>query len=70
MDEVELRRFEPSDRDWLVQEGIVAIPKSVTKHRIEANADLYGFELTTHDIERIRALDRHERIGPTPGEFF
>ena len=55
---------------WLLQEGIVAIPKSVTKHRIEANADLYGFELTTHDIERIRALDRHERIGPTPGEFF
>lgn len=55
---------------WLLQEGIVVIPKSVHRERIIANADVYGFELSPDDIAVIRSLDRSERIGPMPGEFF
>ena len=55
---------------WLLQEGVITIPKSVNRDRILANADVYGFALTDDDMAAIRSLDRRERIGPTPGSFF
>ena len=51
---------------WLLQRGIVAIPKSVTPSRIAANADLFGFELSDADMAEIDAMDRDERVGPNP----
>lgn len=51
---------------WMLQRGIVTIPKSVTPARIAANADLYGFSLSASDIAAVDALDRDERIGPHP----
>jgi diketogulonate reductase-like aldo/keto reductase len=51
---------------WMLQRGIVTIPKSVTPARIAANADLYGFSLSDSDIAAVDALDRDERIGPHP----
>lgn len=51
---------------WMIQRGIVTIPKSVTPSRITSNADLYGFELTDGEIAAINAMDRDERIGPHP----
>jgi 2,5-diketo-D-gluconate reductase A len=51
---------------WMLQRGIVTIPKSVTPARIAANADLYGFSLSASDIAAIDAMDRNERIGPHP----
>ncbi|KAK3060293.1 hypothetical protein LTS18_008868, partial [Coniosporium uncinatum] len=38
---------------WSLQMGFVPLPKSVTKGRIEENADVYGFELTKEDMERL-----------------
>lgn len=55
---------------WLLQEGIIAIPKSVNRERIVTNADVYGFELSPDQLAAIRSLDRRERIGPMPGSFF
>jgi len=43
---------------WLIQRGIVAIPKSVHRDRIEQNIDVFDFELTHEDMEQIRTLDR------------
>ena len=54
---------------WMLQRGIVAIPKSVTPSRIVENADLYGFELTNDEMTAIDAMDRGERIGPDPDHF-
>ncbi|NLE52492.1 MAG: aldo/keto reductase [Chloroflexi bacterium] len=54
---------------WLLQLGVIAIPKSVNKDRIEANADLYDFELSEDDMATINALDQGERIGPHPDTF-
>ncbi len=43
---------------WHVQLGLVAIPKSGNPGRIAENIDIFDFELTTDEIDRINALDR------------
>ena len=45
---------------WLLQRGIVAIPKSVHKERIEENFDVFDFELSDEDMATIAGLDRYE----------
>ncbi|GAB3474816.1 aldo/keto reductase [Nocardiopsis coralliicola] len=54
---------------WHLQLGNVVIPKSVTPERIRANFDVFGFTLTSGDVEAITALDAGERTGPDPDEF-
>jgi 2,5-diketo-D-gluconate reductase A len=43
---------------WHVDHGFVAIPKSVTPERIEANVAISGFELDEDELHRIDALAR------------
>lgn len=38
---------------WLTQRGVVAIPKSVHKERIIENFNIFNFELSQEDMERI-----------------
>ncbi|WP_153978698.1 aldo/keto reductase [Paenibacillus xylanilyticus] len=47
---------------WLVQRGIVVIPKSVKKERIVENFNIFDFELDTEDIEQITALDTRKSL--------
>jgi diketogulonate reductase-like aldo/keto reductase len=42
---------------WLIQRGIVAIPKSVRKERMKENFDVFGFDLGAKDMEAINTLD-------------
>ncbi|MFW6060485.1 MAG: aldo/keto reductase, partial [Phycisphaeraceae bacterium] len=51
---------------WCLQRGSVTIPKSVHRARIEQNADVFDFELTTEQMQALDALDRNERVGPDP----
>jgi len=53
---------------WHLDLGVAVIPKSVTPERIRANLDVFGFELTTDDHDRIAALDRGARSGSHPDE--
>lgn len=39
------------------QEGVVTLPKSVRPERIAGNIDIFDFELTETEMEKIRALD-------------
>lgn len=45
---------------WLVQRKIVAIPKSVHKERIVENFNIFDFELSQEDMEKIATLDKKE----------
>lgn len=54
---------------WHLQLGNIVIPKSVTPERIEANVDVFDFELSDDDMSTIEGLDRGERIGPDPERF-
>lgn len=54
---------------WDLQNGVVTIPKSVTKSRIVENANIFDFQLAIEDIEKIDALNKDKRIGPDPDEF-
>ncbi|CUY01298.1 aldo/keto reductase [Staphylococcus epidermidis] len=54
---------------WNVQHDVVVIPKSVTPHRIEENLDVWNFELSDNQMERIDQLNQDKRIGPNPLEF-
>ncbi len=54
---------------WDLQHDIVTIPKSVNKHRIEENADIFDFELTAEEMSQIDGLNRHHRYGPDPLNF-
>ena len=54
---------------WHVQLGNVVFPKSMTPERIEQNIDIWDFELSHDEMERIGALDRGERTGPDPDAF-
>ena len=54
---------------WALQRGDIVFPKSVNRHRMEENFDLFGFELSQDEIDQISALNRDERIGPDPDTF-
>jgi diketogulonate reductase-like aldo/keto reductase len=43
---------------WLTQRGIVAIPKSVRKERIEENFNIFDFRLSDEDLKSIQTLDQ------------
>lgn len=42
---------------FLTQEGVIVIPKSIKKERMEQNFAIFDFELTNDEIEQIRTLD-------------
>lgn len=45
---------------WQLQRGIVCIPKSVRRERMEQNFDVFDFELTDDEMTRIAELDERE----------
>lgn len=42
---------------WNVQRGVVVIPKSTHRERIEENFDIWDFELTEEEMNKIASLD-------------
>lgn len=43
---------------WNIENGIVIIPKTVHEERMKENLDIWDFELTQEDMEKMRSLDQ------------
>ncbi|AIF50255.1 aldo/keto reductase [Pelosinus sp. UFO1] len=48
---------------WHMQRGVVAIPKSVHKERIQENFNIWDFSLSDEDMKVIAAMDNRGRIA-------
>jgi diketogulonate reductase-like aldo/keto reductase len=55
---------------WDLQMGVVTIPKSTTLTRIKENADIFNFEISKEDMEKIEELNNGLRIGMNPDEVY
>lgn len=48
---------------WLVQqEGVVAIPKASSREHLQANIDVFDFELTSAEMDEVAGLASGERL--------
>jgi methylglyoxal/glyoxal reductase len=54
---------------WNLQKDIITIPKSKRKERIQENADIFDFQLSSEDLSKIDSLDRNKRFGAHPDTF-
>ncbi|MEH7011856.1 aldo/keto reductase [Neobacillus niacini] len=54
---------------WDLQNEVVTIPKSTNENRIIENADIFDFELTPEEMQRINDLNKNDRIGSDPDNF-
>ncbi len=53
---------------WCLQNGTLPLPKSVTPERIKQNLDVYHFEISESDMQRIDALPYIGGSGLLPDE--
>lgn len=51
---------------WHIQRGIIIIPKSSNPKRIRENIELFDFELSGAEMERINMLDKGKRYSHSP----
>lgn len=54
---------------WDIQHGIVTIPKSVHENRIIENSNIFDFELSDDDMQKIDSLNIDKRLGLDPDNF-
>jgi len=54
---------------WHLQLGDIVFPKSSTPERMRENIDIFDFELSAEEMDRIEGLDVGERTGPDPSKF-
>lgn len=51
---------------WGIQEGLIVLPKSVHRERIEENARIFDLELDARDMAKLRALEEGFTAGWDP----
>ena len=54
---------------YLIQKGIIVLPKSTKQHRIVENISILDFELSKQELETMEKLNAGKRVGPHPDEY-
>jgi methylglyoxal/glyoxal reductase len=54
---------------WDIQNEVVTIPKSSKEERIVENANIFDFELSIEDMNRIDSLNQNDRSGMNPDDL-
>ncbi len=54
---------------WHLQRDVVIIPKSKTESRIIENLNIFDFELSQEDMDKIFSLNKNQRFGSDPDNF-
>ena len=54
---------------WGIEHDAVVIPKSSHRDRIFENADIFDFEISEEDMERMNKLDENLRSSADPHEI-
>lgn len=54
---------------WDLQSQIVTIPKSTNERRLTENIDIFDFNLSDDDMDKIDSLNKDLRVGPDPDNF-
>ena len=53
---------------WNIERGLIVIPKSSHPKRQAENLDVFDFDLTVEDMQKIDSLNKDLRVGPNPDE--
>ena len=51
---------------WIIQQDIVALPKSVTQERIKSNFEVFDFKLSQEDMDKITNMEPTGYTGSDP----
>ena len=51
---------------WTLQKDVIVIPKSSRKEKIRENADVFDFEISSEDMDRLDALHENMRVSWDP----
>ncbi|MDC7226275.1 MAG: aldo/keto reductase [Spirochaetales bacterium] len=54
---------------WNYQNGVINIPKSVHRERMEENINIFDFSIDSDDLTIIDSFDQNKRSGPNPENF-
>lgn len=49
---------------YLIQRGLIAIPKSSNKDRLKQNIDIFDFQITPEEIKAIESFECNGRVVP------
>jgi len=55
---------------WDLQMGAATIPRSTNPARIKENAEIFDFEISKEDVDKIKQLDKGLRIGSDPDKVY
>ncbi|MFV0504933.1 MAG: aldo/keto reductase [Lachnospirales bacterium] len=54
---------------WDIENGVLPLPKSANKGRIEENFQIFDFSLSKEEIQLVDNLNKNERVGANPDTF-
>lgn len=54
---------------YLIQNDIMTIPRSINSLHIKSNFNIFNFDLSTEDLNQIKALDKRQPIDGWPAEM-